>query len=97
MAKINCLRKKSWFTVTEKQGSVITVFCFRMGLLYDCVSESNNFDINLIRKEVQFACAKKNTHVNILQCVNILRSANQPVSKFKLCSHGFYHQEYFCM
>ena len=28
-------------------------------------------------------------------CVNILRCANQPVSKFKLRSHGFYHQEYF--
>ena len=32
---------------------------------------------------------KKYTRVNILRC------ANQPVSKFKLRSHGFYHQEYF--
>ena len=38
---------------------------------------------------------KKYTRVNIPRCVNILRCANQPVSKFKLCSHGFYHQEYF--
>ena len=38
---------------------------------------------------------KKYTRVNILWCVNILRCANQPVSKFKLRSHGFYHQEYF--
>ena len=37
---------------------------------------------------------KKYTSVNILWCVNILRWANQPVSKFKLRSHGFYHQEY---
>ena len=34
---------------------------------------------------------KKYMRVNILQCVNILRCANQPMSKFKLCSHGFYH------
>ena len=40
---------------------------------------------------------KKYTRENILRCVNILRCANQPVSKFKLRSHGFYHQEYFCM
>ena len=38
---------------------------------------------------------KKYMRVNILWCVNILRCANQPVSKFKLRSHGFYHQEYF--
>ena len=40
---------------------------------------------------------KKYTRVNILWCVNILRCVNQPVSKFKLRSHRFYHQEYFCM
>ena len=40
---------------------------------------------------------KKYTRVNILRCVNILQCANQPVSKFKLRSHGFYHQEYFSM
>ena len=40
---------------------------------------------------------RKYTRVNILRCVNILRIANQPVSTFKLRSHGFYHQEYFCM
>ena len=39
---------------------------------------------------------KKYTRVNILRCVFILRCANQPESKFKLCSHGFYRQEYFC-
>ena len=46
--------------------------------------------------KVQFACAKKYTRVNILRCVFILRCANQPESKFKLRSHGFYRQEYFC-
>ena len=40
---------------------------------------------------------KKYTRVNILRCVFILRCANQPESKFKLRSHGFYHLEYFCM
>ena len=39
---------------------------------------------------------KKYTRVNILRCVFILRCANQPESKFKLRSHGFYRQEYFC-
>ena len=39
---------------------------------------------------------KKYTRVNILRCVFILRCANQPESKFKLSSHGFYRQEYFC-
>ena len=38
---------------------------------------------------------KKYTRVNILWRVNILLCANQPVSKFKLRSHGFYHQKYF--
>ena len=38
---------------------------------------------------------KKYTCVNILWCVNKLRCANQPVSKFKLRSHWLYHQEYF--
>ena len=38
---------------------------------------------------------KKYTRVNILRCVFILRCANQPESKFKLRSHGFYRQEYF--
>ena len=36
---------------------------------------------------------KKYTRVNILRCVFILRCANQPESKFKLRSHGFYRQE----
>ena len=40
--------------------------------------------------------AQKYTRVNILRCVFILRCANQPESKFKLRSHGFYRQEYFC-
>ena len=39
---------------------------------------------------------QKYTRVNILRCVFILRCANQPESKFKLRSHGFYRQEYFC-
>ena len=40
---------------------------------------------------------KSNSHAQkILRCVFILRCANQPVSKFKLRSHGFYRQEYFC-
>ena len=42
---------------------------------------------------------KKYTRVNILRCVFILRcanpGANQPESKFKLRSHGFYRQEYY--
>ena len=39
---------------------------------------------------------KKYTRVNILRCVFIRRCANQPESKSKLRSHGFYRQEYFC-
>ena len=39
---------------------------------------------------------QKYTRVNILRCVFILRCANQPESKFKLRSHAFYRQEYFC-
>ena len=39
---------------------------------------------------------KKYSRVNILRCVFILGCANQPESKFKLRSHGFYRQEYFC-
>ena len=38
---------------------------------------------------------KKYTRVNILRCAFILWCANQPESKFKLRSHGFYRQEYF--
>ena len=41
--------------------------------------------------------AQKYICVNILRRVNILRCANQAASKCKLRSHGFYHQEYFCM
>ena len=38
---------------------------------------------------------QKYARVNILRCVFILRCANQPESKSKLRSHGFYRQEYF--
>ena len=55
------------------------------------------FSLILFESKVQFACAKKYTRVSILRCVKILWCANQPVSKFKLRSHGFYHQEHFCM
>ena len=41
----------TYYKLTEKQRSVVTVPCFRMRLLYDRASESNDFDINLIRKD----------------------------------------------
>ena len=42
------------------------------------------------RLKIRSNSFKKYTRVNILRCVFI------PESKFKLCSHGFYRQEYFC-
>ena len=62
-----------------------------------------NKTCNIILQNVTFSILilspirmrKKYTRVNILRCVNRLRCANQPVSKLKLRSHGFYHQEYF--
>ena len=57
------------------------------------------YNLNVMRQSACLSAIrmrKKYTHVNILRCVFILRCANQPESKFKLRSHGFYRQEYFC-
>ena len=68
----------------------------KIGILYFIFYSNPSGPQLLIKTKVQFACAKKYTRVNILRCVFILRCANQPESKFKLRSHGFYLQEYFC-
>ena len=61
---------------------------------YETVTNAKNMKRNLFLSPIRMR--KKYTRVNILWCVFILRCANQPESKFKLRSHGFYRQEYFC-
>ena len=48
--------------LTGKQRSVITIPCFKMPLLYDRSSDSNNFDTNLIRKDRAFTGYEHHSH-----------------------------------
>ena len=48
--------------LAENKCSVITVPCFKMQLLYDRASDSNNFDTNLIRKDRAFTTYEQHSH-----------------------------------
>ena len=85
----NKKKKKTKKKKKKKKTTTTTYFYIDTSRVYK--DEYKNEDYSLIRMR------KKCTRVNIPRCVFILRCANQPVSKFKLCSHGFYHLEYFCM